>query len=71
MNKRQWIALGVMFILFATLESYVVSGYELLIAGEDIALIIHDTMHSFLMWICVIAAVACFICGILEKEDER
>jgi hypothetical protein len=41
------------------------------IAGEDIALIIHDTMHSFLMWICVIAAVACFICGILEKEDER
>jgi hypothetical protein len=54
MNKRQWIALGVMFIPFATLESYAVTGYEIVaITGEEIALIIHDAMYSFLMWVCV------------------
>ena len=72
MNKKQWIALGVMFMLFATLESYAVTGYEMVaITGEDIALIIHDAIYSFLMWVCFIAAVACFICAWLEKEGAR
>ena len=74
MNKKQWIALGFLFFLFALLESYFAAGYgsaAISYSGEYlIAANIQDAMYTFLTWLCFIAAVACWVCGWLEKEER-
>ena len=71
MNKKQWIALGFMFMMFALLASYFATGYFLAAMTGDVAANIHDAMYTFLTWLCFIAAVACWICGWLGKEEAK
>jgi hypothetical protein len=72
MNKKQWLALGFMFMIFAFLTSYFATGYGMAVAiTGDITANIQDAMYTFLTWLCFIAAVACWICGGLEKEGAR
>ncbi|MCK4735493.1 MAG: hypothetical protein KAT65_23775 [Methanophagales archaeon] len=54
MNKRQWIALGFMFMIFAMLQSF-----------------FQDVVYEYLTWVCIMAWAACWICGLLEKEEAR
>ena len=68
MNKKQWIALGLMFFVFALLASYVSAAWFIVATTGDIVANIQDAMYTFLTWLCFIAAVACWICGWLEKE---
>ncbi len=71
MNKNQWIALGTLFFTFAVLASYFATVYGVVAMTGDIGANIQDAMYTFLTWLCFIAAVACFICGWLEKEGAK
>ena len=71
MNKKQWIALGFMFIIFAFLTSFVATGYGMAAFTGNIAANIKDAMYTFLSWICFIAAVACWVCAWYEEEGAR
>lgn len=71
MNKNQWNALGFMFMIFAIITSVFASSYGIAAMTGDIATNIQDAMYSFLTWLCLIATFACWICGWLEKVDER
>ena len=48
MNKKQWIALGFMFMLFAFLASYFATGYFSAAMTGDVAANIQDAMYTFL-----------------------
>ena len=71
MNKKQWNALGFMFMIFAIITSVFASSYGIAAMTGDIAANIQDAMYTFLTWLCFIAMFACWICGWLEKVDER
>ena len=77
MNKKQWYGLGIMFLIFALLFSYPVIRYEALItipiSGDApyIVLNIRHQTYKLLMWLSFMATIACFICGLLEKEGAR
>jgi len=61
MNKKQWNVLGYMFVVFcivASIARVVASANEFLFY-----------VYWFGIW--SVAAITCFICGRLEKEDER
>lgn len=92
MNKKQWNALGGVFILaivlfslffLGTIRSFAMkwsvwatmsgASSETLIAAN-----IQDAMYTLLSWlgyilcfIFAIMAIACWICGWLEKEEAR
>lgn len=61
MNKKQWNALGYMFVVFC-----VVASIARLVASENEFLFY---VYWFGIW--AVAAITCFICGWLEKEGER
>ena len=63
MNKKQWIALGFLFTLFGC-----IAGFFSYVYGTK-AINIQNAMYSFLAWLCIFVAIACWICGILEKEE--
>lgn len=58
MNKKQWYALGILFMGFAFGFTY-------------IAFNIQDQTYVLLMWLSFMTSVACQICGWLEKEGAR
>ena len=58
-------------MMFALLESYFATGYFLAAMTGDVAANIQDAMYTFLTWLCFIAAVACWICAWLEKEEAK
>lgn len=65
MDKKQWIALCIMFIVF---------GIATMITGS-IALAQDDPypfirVYGYLATLWAIVAITCFICGWLEKEEE-
>lgn len=53
MNKKQWIALGLIFMMFAFLESYFATGYDIAAISGDFAANIQDAMYTFLTYGCV------------------
>ncbi len=80
MNKKQWYALGILFMGFALVFGYPVVNYMSLttITGltlaEDAPYIVLNIRHQtyvLLMWLSVMTSVACWICGLLEKEGAR
>ncbi len=80
MNKKQWYALGILFMGFALVFSHPVVNYMSLttITGlaiaEDAPYIVLNIRHQtyvLLMWLSVMTSVACWICGLLEKEEAR
>ncbi|MCK4731859.1 MAG: hypothetical protein KAT65_05300 [Methanophagales archaeon] len=93
MNKKQWIALALLFmvadILFGIrfcipIRNFAISYSQMAdplsgLSGEElIAVNIQDAMYSSLTWLCYIisfiffiVAIACFICGWLEKEEAE
>jgi|LGOV01.1.fsa_nt_gb hypothetical protein len=52
MNKKQWMALGLLFIFYAMIGSHS-----------------QEAMYELLTLLCIMAAVACWVLGWLEKED--
>ena len=87
MNKKQWIALSILFMIFATIFAmFAISwgntaiqwrlatemGENTTIALEGtIVSAVHDAVYTILACLCFIAMFACWICGWLEKEGER
>lgn len=71
MNKKQWNALGFMFMIFAIITSVFASSYGIAAMTGDIATNIQDAMYTFLTWLCFIAMFACWICSWFEREDKR
>ena len=71
MNKKQWIALGFMFMIFAILASFTAPIYSMPAFTGNIGANIKEAMYTFLSLICFIAAVACWICAWYEKEVAR
>ncbi|MCK4735210.1 MAG: hypothetical protein KAT65_22345 [Methanophagales archaeon] len=93
MNKKQWIALALIFMVadvlfgirfcipirnFAISYSRIANVMSGLKGEELIAANIQDAMYSSLTWVCYIisfiffiAAIACFVCGWLEKEEAE
>ena len=77
MNKKQWYALGIMFLAFTLLSSYPVFHYEILAEDEKLPVsddayyivlnVIHQT-YVLLMCLNFMAMTACWICGWLETE---
>jgi|GEM_PF-2745994 len=87
MNKKQWIALGFMFMMFSTtfmifsipwgdkaiqwrLETERGENPTIALEGTIVSSI-HDAVYTILAWIFFIASVACWVCGWLEKEEEK
>ena len=70
MNKKQWYALGTLFIVFAfyfTLSYSTVSFARNPLTVADLK----GFMHEFLSFLCFIASGVCLICGWLEKEGAE
>ncbi|RLG19708.1 hypothetical protein DRN77_08500 [Methanosarcinales archaeon] len=78
MNKKQWYALGIMFLAFTLISSYPVFHYEILAeefpVSDDAYYIVLNVIHQtyvILMWLNFMAMTACWICGWLETEYAR
>ncbi len=77
MNKKQWYALGILFLGFTFVFGYPVVNYMSLTTitvAEDAPYIVLNIRHQtyvLLMWLSVMTSVACWICGLLEKEGAR
>ena len=59
MNKKQWNALGFMFMILGIWFS--IMGWEMRIYS----------VHSLIGTPCIIVGIACWVCGWLEKEEEK
>lgn len=73
MQKKQWFALGIMFMVFSWIFMYIQIAYwpwpSFLNSDiSDIAIIAYHTMYAILIWFCSMAWIGCWICGLLEKE---
>lgn len=64
MNRKQWNALGYMFLVFCFLTKIA----QVVACINDLPFCI---MYGYWLGIWVVAAITCFICGRLEKEGVR
>ncbi len=74
MNKKQWYALGSWFAVIGgiTYLGTVSSPMALPTIAECNAYILIITLVGKLVGaLCITASVACWICGILEKEEAK
>ncbi|HJH27993.1 MAG TPA: hypothetical protein C5S37_14805 [Methanophagales archaeon] len=85
MNKKQWIALSILFMIFAIIFamfsiSWGDNALQWRLATEmgenatialagTIVSAVHDAVYTILACLCFIAMFACWICGWLEKEE--
>lgn len=73
MNKKQWYVWGAGFSIgFLLSSTSIMANFERLRIFEDnIWFAIHMGINFLLFMVCAISAVACFICGWLEKEEAE
>ena len=72
MNKNQWFALAFWFLSWSGIM-YVGSMYDptTTLAECNASTAISMLVNKLVMIICVIAGIACTLCGGLEKEGGR
>ena len=75
MNKKQWNALGFMFLVFYLLIwipcVFLMFGPFNDLLGNNVYDAIYMGLAWFLACLCFIAMFACWICGWLEKEEAE
>ena len=87
MNKKQWIALSFLFVIFAIIFAMLSiswgdnalqwrlateMGENTTIALEGtIVSAVHDAVYTILSYLCFIAMFVCLVCGWLEKEEAK
>ena len=79
MNKNQWYALGILFMLYGTGfmclsalylgdASHTVS--DTIINPGVLSVAIVDGIITILVYVCYMAWIACWVCAWLEKEAK-
>ena len=70
MNKKQWYACGFVFSMGVVL-CYVSTVMFRAMPMDDVTFAAWFGGNLLLGKACILGAVACFLCGWLEKEDAR
>jgi len=70
MNKGQWYVWGGVFLAGAVMSIYSQIRFASLpIETVDVTYAVYSGLYLVLGSVCGMGAVACFICGLLEKEN--
>jgi len=69
MNKKQWYACGIIFSFGVVLCEVSIGRFGAM-PLDEVTFAVWSGVHILLGKVCLIGALACFICGWLEKEGD-
>ena len=69
MNKKQWYASAVLFLIFTLIATYFQMTYTLLVAASNVDfMFLTARMYEILQIVFTLGFLVCFACGYLEGK---